>query len=238
MKFKYLTIAAFIVPASLQAATIGTAGTITDTTPPGFGSGTDVANFDSAGVGTDGFVLFNSVVEGTNISNRPWNENIVDSKPAYITSLDGSASATSSGGWANYDDITVGGTNYNTGGLAGPANVETALMTFQLGAGVPTDFTIGVIANNSDSAAWGTTNIRIEGPGAVTASQAVAINGGTDLVQFDINGGVAGETYTVHVTGSTSGALIGGLAFDSIPEPSSIGLFLLGGLAGLGRRRR
>ena len=70
-----------------QAGTITSAGTLTNLTPEGFGSGTDVADLDTAETGQDGFVLFNSVSEGTNISNRPWDENIVDNKPAYIQQL-------------------------------------------------------------------------------------------------------------------------------------------------------
>lgn len=228
---------------SSQAASITATGSIT-LTPPGTGIGTDIADFDTAGVANDGFVLFNSQPEGTNVAGQPWNQAIVDSAPAYITSLDGSASA-SSGGWANYDDVTVGGTNYNTGGLVQSpgAGVEVPLLTFQLSGIVPALVSMGVLVDHSDNIVWTADNIRIEGPGAVTASQGVpALDGAADLLQFDIaNGGVAGETYTVfgRQAPGGGGALIAGLTFDStpIPEPSTALLGLLGGLFIVRRRR-
>ena len=226
---------------SSQAATISAAGALT-LTPPGTGSGTDIADFDAANVANDGFVLFNSVPEGTNVSNRPWNEAMVDNTPAYITALDGSASA-SSGGWANYDDVTVGGTNYNSGGLVQSpgAGVEVPLLTFQLTGSVPSTVTLGVFADHTDNVIWTADNIRIEGPGAVSASQGLpALDGASDLLQFDISGGLAGETYTVYGTQAPGlgGALIGALSFDSIPEPGSIALFATGFALMLRRRRR
>ena len=56
-------------------------------TPPGFGTGTDVADLDANTAGTSGFVLFNVLSEGSNVSNALWDLNIVDNKPAYITAL-------------------------------------------------------------------------------------------------------------------------------------------------------
>jgi hypothetical protein len=223
----------------LQASTITSAGTLVNLTPPGFGSGTDNADLDAQGRGTDGFVLFNSVPEGTNVAGTPWNQSIVSNLPAYVSSFDGSASA-GSGGWANYDDVTLGGTLYNTGGLVqSPGNgVEVPLGTFQLSGLVPAGISLGVLVDNSDSANWDVTNIRIEGPGSITANQDVTRNGGSDLVQFDIAGGLDGEVYTIYGTSAASGALIGGVTFDSIPEPGSLSLLAAGGLLFLRRRRR
>jgi hypothetical protein len=223
----------------LQASTITSAGTLVNLTPPGFGSGTDNADLDAHGAGTGGFVLFNSVPEGTNVAGTPWNQSIVSNLPAYVSSFDGSASA-GSGGWANYDDVTLGGTLYNTGGLVqSPGNgVEVPLLTFQLSGLVPAGISLGVLVDNSDSANWDVTNIRIEGPGSITANQDVTRNGGSDLVQFDIAGGLDGEVYTIYGTSPASGALIGGVTFDSIPEPGSLSLLAAGGLLLLRRRRR
>jgi hypothetical protein len=223
----------------LQAATVSSAGSLVDLTPAGFGSGTDNADLDAQGRGTDGFVLFNSVPEGTNVAGTPWNQSIVSNLPAYVSSFDGSASA-GSGGWANYDDVTIGGTLYNTGGLVqSPGNgVEVPLLTFQLSGLVPAGISLGVLVDNSDSANWDVSNVRIAGPGAITANQNVAINGGSDLVRFNIDGGAAGETYTIYGTSPPSGALIGGVTFDSIPEPGSLSLLAASGLLLLRRRRR
>lgn len=223
----------------LSAATISSAGTLADLTPASFGGGTDIADIDTAGAGTDGFILFHAVPEGGNTSGAAWNSNIIDNSPAYITGLDGSAS-TSSGGWAGYDDVTVGGNTYNTGGIVqSPGNgVEVPMFTFQLTGSVPSLVTLGLIVDNSDSGAWDVTNVRIEGPAAVTANQNVTTNGGTDVAQFNIGGGLPGETYTVFGTAPPSGAVIGGVTFDSIPEPGSLTLLAVSGVLLLRRRRR
>ena len=145
-----------------DAASITSAGTLTNLTPTGFGSGNQVADLDANSVGTDGFVLFNSLPEGSNQSNAPWNNNIVDNKPAYISAINGSGS-TSSGGWANYDDVRIGGTTYNTGGIVkSPGNGnETSVFTFTIGANAPSNIRVGLIIDNSDSSSWDVTNARL-----------------------------------------------------------------------------
>ena len=239
MKLKHFAIAAFIVPASLQAASITAAGI--DTLTPTLNGAGDVADLDTNGSGGDGFVVFNTLPPGGNSSGGLWNDNIISSLPAYVTALDGSTSV-SSGGWANYDGVTVGGNTHNTGGINNPSagGTELASFTFQLTGSVPASITLGLLTDNSDNVAWASSNVRIEGPGAITANQSPPLDGASDLVKFNIDGGVAGETYTVYGTSNGSGSLFGAATFDSttIPEPSSIGLLVLGGLAGLRRRRR
>lgn len=223
-----------------NAASVNSNGTLVDLTPPGNTTGTDVADLDSLGAATDGFYLFNSQPEGTNVSNQPWDQMPVNSLPAYVSTLDGTGS-TSSGGWANYDDVLVGGLTFNTGGIVqSPGNgAEANLFSFTLGGAVPDAITVGLISDNSDGTAWAVTNARIEGPGGITADQSIVPNGGTDLILFEIVGGAAGETYSVHGTSPPSGSLFGGITFTSIPEPTSITLlaFCLVGV-GTWRRRR
>ncbi|MGI9239751.1 MAG: hypothetical protein ACR2RV_03060 [Verrucomicrobiales bacterium] len=207
-----------------DAASVTAAGQLENLTPPGFGTGFDIADLDDAGVGTDGFVIFNTLPEGSNESNAPWDNNIVDSKPAYISAIDGTGS-TSSGGWANYDDVTIGGTTYNTGGVvrAGVGDfVEAPAFTITIGSGVPATFRIGLITDNTDSANWSCNNTRIEGPGAISANQDVIVDGAVELVQFDIADAVEGEVYTIHGTSTPSGLVIGGVTFDTeeIPDLS------------------
>ena len=222
-----------------NAASVNSNGTLVDLTPPGNGVGTDVADIDATGAASDGYYLFNVQPEGTNISNRPWDENAVNSLPAYVGTLDGTGS-TSSGGWANYDDVTVGGLTFNTGGvvLSPGEGVETRLFSFTLDGAVPPTVTAGLIADNSDSLNWDVSNVRIEGPGGITANQDVDRNGGTDLVLFNIDGGASGETYTIYGTSPPSGALLGGITFTSIPEPASVSLLGLGLMAALSVRKK
>jgi hypothetical protein len=215
---RLLSLAALVITSTsaLQAGTVTSAGTLLDLTTLSFGA-EDVADLDAQGAGAGGFVLFNSVPVGTNLSNRPWNENMIDNSPAYITAIDGTGS-TSSGGWANYDDVRIGGTTYNSGGIvrAGLGNgVEGRSFTFTVGAGVPPVFRIGLIADNSDGAVWDVLAVRVEAPGGSTASQPHDRNGGLDIVQFENAGALDGETYTVYGTSPPNGILIGGITFDS-----------------------
>ena len=251
MKLKHFAIAVLFIPASLQAATISGAGTVIDITPAGYAVGTDVADIDTvasvSGLNIDGYYIFHSQPEGPgNHGGQPWADDSIDALPAYITSLDGSAS-TSSGGWANYDDVTIGGSTVNTGGLAQSpgAGIEANMLTFDLAGTIPAGgVTLAVLVDNSDAPQWNADGIRLSGGGGDFAyTSGVANfnrNGGSDVFLFNIAGGVAGETYTLSVTQppGTGGSLIGGIAFVSpIPEPST-GLlaFLSLGLA-LRRKR-
>lgn len=221
-----LALSLCLLGGGLQAGTITSAGTVTDLTLPGFGSGTDIADFDANSLGQEGFVLFNSQPEGTNVSNQPWDQALVDQKPAYISSFDGSA-ALSTGGWANYDNVLVGGTEHNTGGIAlSPGQgTEVELFRFTLGAGVPTDIRVGIIADNSDNQVWDASNVRVaQDGGGAGANQDVTRNGGLDVVQFDITGVADGETYIVYATQppGTGGALLGGIAFDLPPNLANL----------------
>lgn len=239
----YTGVAVLFSTAITHSASITAAGANLDLTPPGFTGGTDVADLDAVPLGGDGFVLFHSIPEGGNLSGQPWNAGIIDMKPAYVTGLDGLAS-TSSGGWAGYDDVRVGSTTYNTGALQtinGGAATEVVAFEFTLGASVPASFTLGLLVDNTDNAVFTPTDLRVEGPGAVSASQVLIADGSTDVIKFDIAGGLAGETYTVYATQSGgSGSVIGGITFDSVlvPEPSSAALLGLGGLALIMRRRK
>jgi hypothetical protein len=228
---------AFFTLAGADAATVSAAGTLANLTPVGNAVGTDIADLDGAGVGTDGFIIFNTLPEGGNVSGAAWNANIVDNSPAYITALDGSVSV-SSGGWANYDDVTVGGNTYNTGGInrGSGLGVELASFSFQLTGTVPSTVTIGLLTDNSDGVGWASNNVRIEGPGAISANQSITPDGGSDLIQFDINGGASGETYTIFGTSNGNGSLFGAATFDSIPEPGAMALFAVG-IALIFRRR-
>jgi len=219
MKKIFLTFA-FALLSTLwsEAGAITSAGTLTNLTPPGTGAG-DVADLDANGSGGDGFVVFNTIAAGGNSNQQAWNENIVSNLPAYISNLDGTGS-TSSGGWANYDGVTVGGTTYNTGGinLLSGAGVETALFSFELAGTIPGSITLGLLTDNSDGLGWVSSTIRIEGPGAVSADQSITPDGGSDLLNFNIDGGVPGEIYTVYGTSAGSGSMIAVATFDSDPD--------------------
>ena len=221
MKLTHFAIAAFIVPACLQAATITAAG-IDTLTPPGTGGG-DIADLDANDSGRDGFVIFNSLAEGGNSNQEAWDLNIVSNLPAYISNLDGLGS-TSSGGWAGYDSVIVGGATLPTGGinLASGAGTETALFSFELAGTAPGSITLGLLTDNADGLGWASSNIRIEGPGAVSADQSIISDGASDLLKFNIDGGLAGETYTVYGTSAGNGSMIAAATFDSDTDPTNL----------------
>jgi hypothetical protein len=212
-------------PDDFPSLLITSAGILANLTPVGNGVGTDVADLDAQGVGTDGFIVFASLPEGTNSGGMPWDGSIIDNSPAYITPL-AAGSSTASGGWANYDDVTIGGTTYNTGGITfgSAAGTEAALFAFELSGAIPSSFTVGLLTDNSDNTGWAVTNARIEGPGAISADQDLVPDGGTDLLQFNISGATAGEIFTVYGTSNGAGSLIGAATFDTnvIPEPFAI----------------
>jgi hypothetical protein len=237
MIIRLLTSALFLsLPVIGQAATITAAG-IDTLTPPANGAG-DVADLDANGSGGDGFVVFNSLLPGGNSNQEGWDQNIILNLPAYVSNLDGTGS-TSSGGWANYDSATVDGIAYPTGGinLASGNGVETALFTFQLSGSVPPSITVGFLTDNTDNVAWSSSMIRLEGPDGLSEQQSPTLDGGSDLVKFNIEDGAAGDTFTVHATSAGNGSMIALATFDSIPEPSSLSLLVLGSLAALGRKR-
>jgi hypothetical protein len=201
-----------------EAGTITSAGTLTNLTPPGNGAG-DVSDLDAIGSGGDGFVVFNSLDPGGNSNQEAWDQNIVLNLPAYISNLDGLGS-TSSGGWAGYDSVIVGGATLPTGGinLASGAGTETALFSFELTGAAPGSITLGLLTDNSDGLGWASSNIRVEGPGAISADQSIIPDGGSDLLKFDIDGGVTGEIYTVYGTSAGNGSMIAAATFDSIKD--------------------
>ena len=219
MKFLKISLlaaaAAALSTASLQAATVTAAGTLENLTPVGNGVGTDAADLDAQGVGTDGFIAFASFAEGSNRGGLAWNEGIIDNSPAYITPM-AAGTSVASGGWANYDDVTIGGTTYNTGGITfgSAAGTEAALFAFELSGTIPGSFTVGLLTDNSDNVEWAVTNARIEGPGAISADQDLVPDGGSDLLQFNISGAVAGDIFTVYGTSNGAGSLIGAATFD------------------------
>lgn len=237
MKLKLIIPAVLLAPFGLQAATI-TASGIDTLTPAATGAG-DVADLDANGSGGDGFVVFNSLAPGGNSNQESWDANIVTNLPAYISNLDGSGS-TSSGGWANYDSALINGTTYDTGGinLASPAGTETALFTFELSGAVPPSITTGFLTDNTDNPAWSSSMIRLEGPGGIDAQLSPTLDGAADLVNFTINDGAAGETYTVYGTSGGNGSMIALATFDSVPEASSLSLLVLGSLVAFRRRRK
>ena len=77
-----------VLQVTSRAASVDEAGFLLNLTPPQ-ASSTDVAELDDIGFGNDGFILFNVAEEGEDLNARPFEENLVNSAPAYVGTLTG-----------------------------------------------------------------------------------------------------------------------------------------------------
>lgn len=199
--------------------------------------------------GTDGYFIAQHA-DGTDIS-----------QPLYATVATVGGPGIEAAGAENhqsvFDDVTQTGVGpvadlvagdywFNQGGATG---TEDAFFTVTLNASA--SFRLGVITdqtnNNPAGLHWeASRGIRVTGPGGLDTGQIDAVgpgeawrNGDVDYVLFDISGD-PGDVFTVigvHDDRWNANAL-GGVFFDTIPEPSTSLLGALGVLGLLLRRRR
>jgi hypothetical protein len=208
----------FVLQATTWAASVNEAGALLNLTPPQ-ASSTDVADLD--GVGADGFILFNVAEEGENLNARPFEENLLNNAPAYVGTLTAGPNTTSSGGWANYDDVSLGGVVYNTGAAAvrGGDGLESEVLSFEIMDTPPPTFTMGIIVDNQDGLIWTPTGLRVAVGDASSPSVETPQDLGTDLYFFDVNNSVPGDFVQIFLTeqegNGGAGGLIAGLTFDS-----------------------
>ena len=155
---------------------------------------------------------------------------------------------------ANDAIIRLGYAGFNNG-TQGEAIPLTDLYTYTLTADQAADETLrlGVFGgtNNSDPR-LGFTDLQVTAGGVestiVQDPRDTNTGNAADLYFFDITGLVAGDTIVISAANSNSlvgnfnAATIGGVTFDTaitaIPEPSSLALLGLVGIAGFVRRRR
>jgi hypothetical protein len=213
--------ACLVLQVTSRAASVDEAGFLLSLTPPQ-ASSTDVAELDDIGFGNDGFILFNVAEEGENLNARPFEENLVNSAPAYVGTLTGGPFTTSSGGWANYDDVSLGGEVFNTGGAAvrGGDGLESEVLNFEIAGTPPSSITIGIIVDNQDGLTWTPSALRVAVGESSSASVETPADLGTDLYLFQVDNSVSGDIVQVFLTeqegNGGAGGLIGGLTFDSV----------------------
>ncbi len=206
--------------ATTRAASVTDAGSILNLTPPQ-ASSTDVAEIDDLGLGNDGFILFNVAEEGENLNARPFEENLLNNAPAYVGTLIAGPFTTSSGGWANYDDVSLGGEVFNTGAAAvrGGDGLESEVLNFEIAGTPPSSITMGIIVDNQDGLIWTPSALRVAVGESSSASVSTPGDLGTDLYLFQVDNSVSGDIVQVFLTeqdgNGGAGGLIGGLTFDS-----------------------
>jgi hypothetical protein len=106
--------------------------------------------------------------------------------------------------------------------------------SFTVGAGVPSNFRIGIMNDGLNDANFASDSILLRKLGDNASLVTSGILGGknrlVDMAFFDIQGAQPGDTYVI--SASASNSRIGGISFDvNIPEPTS--LALLFGAVGL-----
>jgi hypothetical protein len=212
-------------------------------------------DIDGNGLGTDGFLFFGDF-DGTAENNQPFSHSVA-TQPSYVTGFASGADFLSvADDFAGYGSIdnpntldgtnAVGGTLVARNGTGLPAgNFVDDIMSFTIAGLAPNETVrVGVLSNmeGNNDGRWDPTSITLTdgtfsatvGDHATSPLAAGAPNVG--WVFFDVD---ADGTYTIQGTkrlNGNQGVGIGGLTFDSVPEPSSA--VVLFGLCGLAFKRR
>ncbi len=219
LSFKFALACAAVCATSAQALTITSAGSNVD-----LGSGwrtASVAKNDIDGnnvLGSDGYFIV-----GNNQRTK---------FPFYLTNLTDAGISTfgGNGGYASIDDpnTTPGGAPTLIGtGTKNPfpgVNVEAKVFSFDVKAGAPSTFRVGVLLDNTDGTQFTSNGVRlVQTVGGAANSGLIntsTVNRTPDWFYFDVTGAVAGDRIEVRSAGSSSGcACVGGLAFDNIGGP-------------------
>jgi hypothetical protein len=134
-----------------------------------------------------------------------------------------------------------------TGDLASATGVGR--WGFAVGASVPASFRVGVMTDGGDNAAFAPNEVLLAQVDSVTLAPISIVSSGTvvtsrygvDMHFFDITGALPGDTFAFLVRNTQANnfgnAGVAGFTFDVTPEPGSMLLLGLLGVAGLMRRR-
>jgi hypothetical protein len=165
--------------------------------------------------------------------------------PAPFVSIDttGDQFFTSSTSFGGYANLTVAGTPQRTGVAFQqvPLGQSRTLATLSLLAGTPSSFRLGVLEDNAPGPQNNQGSITVTGANGINTSSGNGAVAANDFYFFNVTSAQAGDTITVATTnngvsGNFSFVEIGGLTFDTIPEPASLSLLSLAALAALRRR--
>lgn len=136
--------------------------------------------------------------------------------------------------WGNDSYTTLaldGGTPFMTGIAYQYQNTAT-IATLTLQDSVPTAFRVGILTNNTDNDFNLASAITVSGSNSITTTT-ILRHGSNDFYYFDVLGGHVGDQITIAMTQSGGAAIpLGGLTFQTIPEPSMCFL-MFSGLVGL-----
>ena len=237
MKTK-LTLRVLVSLCLFCSALIATENKTEGATVSAFGSELGVPAVPTSTIGSDGYVFY--ATGGNGGPGTPIFTGLSAANPvSYVTIAGGNGTY----GDTSYSLLTINGTIYRTGVLYQSPVVQGSsgtIATLSLTSGTPASFILTVLEDNASAAANNMSFLTVSDSNS--ASQAVAGNGGgvsNDFYSFLISNAAPGDTITISVTnnGFSDGQshwVIGGLAFESVPEPASwAGSILLLGYIGL-----
>ena len=137
------------------------------------------------------------------------------------------SSSTQNGGYSN---LTVNGATLRTGVAYQPVqeSQSAVLATVTLGSQTPSGFRLGVLVDNAPGPQNNMASVSVAGSNTLTTQVAgVGSGASNDFYFFDISNAHPGDMLTVTVTnngasGQFAFADLGGLTFDSVPEPTTL----------------
>lgn len=208
----FIPLFAFILVITVPSAEAATITQVTSNSSP-----INYNTVPQAGVGEAGYIFFDATT-GTP-PNGYLNNSDVSSLPSYFQVVASSSS------WSavNNSTLNIAGTDYTTGQMNGS-------VTITLGAGTPSAFRLGVLVDNGTNITW---DVTFTSDNAVTIQNRTYRTGQNNFHFVDITDAASGDTIVIN-----SGTNKGGVVFDVVPEPATMGLLALGGTLLVSRRGR
>lgn len=224
------TVAAGLI-GSAQAATITALGSENSTGPDWrttsvVKSSTFDPNGDNA-YGSDGYYL------GEGSGSTP---NVLQLLPSYVSGVSTSGAFWAGGAYIDLDDpsqpIDTSVTNVNAGLYY---NTGTKI-SFTVSSAQRFVLTVIIGGEQGRNAPPDVTLVQTAGSGSGSDSVTGLANVVGTYVFFDVDA-AAGDSFDVNLPSASSTQGVSGIAFETVPEPSSLALMGLGGLCVLRRRR-
>lgn len=229
-------VAVSVWPLTAQATLVTAAGTVIQNTIPG------------GGIGTSGYVFFDAKTPPSSGSAFP------DASPTDIVLLPGFVSSISDAAGVagryhaptgTYSQLTIASTLYDTGLIVRTSDGDLVTITLA-NSGLPSGgFQLGLLGTNYNYNGVGHPSVSLTVTstllGGSADTQSVTQVGGdfpaNRFYLFNVTNLTPGDVLTISGVQGIDGLLLGGIAFNLVPEPSSFALITFG-LLGMLRFRK